>query len=252
MIKVSIIGSGNVATHFYNAFAESDTAKVIQVYARNDKNLTHFKDKTNTCNRLEDLEEVDVLIIAIKDDAVNGIIEKLKNRKEVIAHTSGSVPMSNLASKNGVFYPLQTFSKDTAVDFETIPLCLEASDKESYTVLEKLASAISDKVFPISSEQRKSLHLSAVFVCNFTNHLYQIGEELCKQNEVPFEILHALITETSRKATENSPKDVQTGPAIRNDEKTLASHLNQLTNEKYSEIYKLLTQSIQTTYGKKL
>ncbi|MDT0294980.1 Rossmann-like and DUF2520 domain-containing protein [Mesonia ostreae] len=252
MITVSILGSGNVATHLYRAFAESTEVQLVQIYGRNPTNLLAFKDKVSTCSRLEDLKKVDIFILAVKDDAVEEIIQKLKHRDAIIAHTSGSIPLSQSAKKNGVFYPLQTFSKDTPVDFKHIPLCLEASDKEIYTLLEKLALSISPKVFSISSEQRKSLHLSAVFVCNFVNHLYHIGESLCEKNEVPFEILHALILETARKASLHSPKAVQTGPAVRNDQKSIATHLERLTDEKYKEIYTLLTQSIQATYGTKL
>lgn len=252
MIKVSILGSGNVATHLYRAFAESSEVQLVQIYGRNPKNLIPFEKEVSTCTRLEDLKEADVFLLAVKDDAIEELIQELKPHNAIIAHTSGSIPLSQSAQKNGVFYPLQTFSKDTPVDFKSIPLCLEASDKEIYTLLEKLALSISPKVFSISSEQRKSLHLSAVFVCNFVNHLYHIGEDLCEKNEVPFEILHALITETARKASLHSPKAVQTGPALRNDQQTIATHLEQLNDEKYIEIYKLLTQSIQATYGTKL
>lgn len=252
MIKVSILGSGNVATHLYHAFAESNEVQLVEIYGRNPKNLIPFEKEVATCSRLEDLKEADVFLLAVKDDAIEELIKKLEHPDAIIAHTSGSIPLSQSAQKNGVFYPLQTFSKDTPVDFSSIPLCLEASDKKIYSLLEKLALSISPKVFSISSQQRKSLHLSAVFVCNFANHLYHIGEDLCAKNEVPFEILHALITETARKASLNSPKAVQTGPALRNDEQTIATHLELLTDEKYKEIYKLLTQSIQATYGTKL
>ena len=151
-----------------------------------------------------------------------------------------------------MFYPLQTFSKQTEVNFKEIPICIETSVAKDLPVLKQLAHSISEKVFEISSEQRKKLHLAAVFACNFSNYMYSIAEDLCNQNEVPFEVLSALIKETAQKATLNSPKSVQTGPAKRNDQATIKQHLAQLNNADYKEIYKLLTQSIIQQDGKKL
>ncbi|PZD79352.1 Rossmann-like and DUF2520 domain-containing protein [Mesonia sp. K7] len=251
MIKVSILGAGNVATHLFRAFTESPEIEVQQVYNHRRESLEQFTNAA-TITDLKDLKPADVILISLKDDLVSTYVEKLQDRNELILHTSGSVPLQKTAKNNGVFYPLQTFSKQEEVNFKEVPLCLEADSEKNYQLLEQLAKLVSDKIYPISSTQRKSLHLSAVFVCNFVNHLYQIGEDLCEQNQVPFEILHALMTETTKKATHNSPKRVQTGPAIRNDQKTISSHLAQLDDANFKEIYKLLTQSIQRTHGKKL
>ncbi len=171
----------------------------------------------------------------------------------MVVHTSGSAPLTILNDNNrkGVFYPLQSFSKDKAVDFKNIPICLESENGTDYRVLEAVAKAISDKVYAINSEQRRAIHVAAVFVNNFTNHLYSIGNEICTENQIPFDILKPLIEETVQKLQTLTPEEAQTGPAIRNDYNTIAAHEAFLTNENQLTIYKILTQSIQEN-GKKL
>ena len=162
-------------------------------------------------------------------------------------HTSGATSLDVLDAKNrkGVFYPLQTFSKNKEIDFSIVPLCLEAENTFDFRVLETVAKSISNAVFAINSDQRKALHVAAVFVNNFTNHLYHIGKEICGEHQVPFEILRPLIQETAEKINTLDPVDAQTGPAKRNDTNTIAAHLDYLTNENQKNIYKLITQSIQ-------
>lgn len=252
MIKLVILGAGNVATHLFNAFLESENVVVVQVYNRSLPALNPFTKKTQTTISMAELKEADVYLICAKDDAVESLAEQIPFKNKLIVHTSGSVPMLRVSNKNGVFYPLQTFSKQVPVDFSEIPICLEASDESSFKTLQNLAESISKKTYSISSEQRKTLHLAAVFVCNFTNYLYTIGEEICKENKVSFDILHALLQETARKASITSPKKIQTGPAVRNDQKTIEQHLVQLENPNFKEIYTLLTQSIQKQYGTEL
>ena len=130
-------------------------------------------------------------------------------------------------------------------------MCLETLVPEDYAILEKVATAISDNVHAINSHQRKALHVAAVFVNNFTNYLYQLGNEICIENHVPFDILKPLILETAEKLLTFSPKEAQTGPAKRNDVSTIEAHESFLSNENQSTIYKILTQSIQN-HGKKL
>ncbi len=244
MIKIVILGAGNVASHLFKAFQTAENVEVIQVYNRSKIALENFKSKTQTTTDLAELKNAEIYLVCVKDDAIEEMISKLSQKDGIVAHTSGSVPLSASAKINAVFYPLQTFSKQTEVNFKEIPLCLETSEEKDFDLLEKLAKSISDKVFAISSEQRKKLHLAAVFANNFSNHMFAIAEDLCKQNEVPFEVLSTLIKETAQKATRNSPKEVQTGPAKRNDQATIKQHLAQLNNADYKEIYKLLTQSI--------
>ena len=174
-----------------------------------------------------------------------------KNR--LVVHTSGSVSLDSLNTNNrkGVFYPLQTFTKNKEVDFKSIPICLESENATDYQLLDRVAKSISEKVFTINSEQRKALHVAAVFVNNFTNHLYQLGNEICEEHQVPFEILNALIQETAQKINTLAPENAQTGPAIRNDKLIIEAHQLFLSNSNQSNIYKILTQSIQD-HGKKL
>lgn len=254
MIKVVILGAGNVATQLFNAFFNSEKAMVVQVYNRSQPNLEFFKTKTSTTTSLHELSEADIYILALKDDAIIKIAPELKHLKGLVVHTSGSVGLNVLkdCERSGVFYPLQTFSKSKKVDFKEIPLCLETEKEADFLLLKKLGKSISDKVFAINSDQRKSLHVAAVFVCNFVNHLYALGEDICKQNNMQFEMLQPLIMETAGKVAKLNPKEAQTGPALRNDQSTIKTHLNSLQNENERQIYKLLTKSIQEFHGKKL
>jgi predicted short-subunit dehydrogenase-like oxidoreductase (DUF2520 family) len=183
----------------------------------------------------------------VTDNVISEVSSQLPFKNKLVVHTSGSSELSVLDAKNrkGVFYPLQTFSKDKEIDFTSIPLCLEAENEEDFKILENLAQLISENVFTISSEQRKSLHVAAVFVCNFVNHMYTIGNKICKENNVPFGVLQPLIIETAHKITSLKPEEAQTGPALRNDTKTINKHLEFLQDSNYQELYKLLTQSIQ-------
>jgi len=244
MIKVILLGSGNVATHLFQAFSKVDEIEVVQVFSR-----TISKDfpETLQTSDFSKIAEADVYIICVSDSAIFSVSSQLQFENRLVVHTSGSSDLNALDSKNnkGVFYPLQTFTKNKAVDFSEIPICLEAETISDYIVLEKVAKSISKKVYAISGEQRKALHVSAVFVCNFTNHLYQIGNEICLKNTIPFEILQPLIKETAEKIQSLSPSEAQTGPAVRNDQKTIEKHIDFLANENQKEIYKILTKSIQ-------
>jgi predicted short-subunit dehydrogenase-like oxidoreductase (DUF2520 family) len=154
-------------------------------------------------------------------------------------------------SNKGVFYLLQSFSKERKIDFSSVPICIEAETEKDLFLLETLAKSMSKNCYRIHSDQRKSLHVAAVFVNNFVNHLYHIGHEICEQNKVPFEILLPLILETANKITTLSPLEAQTGPAKRNDTKTIEKHIAML-NKNQQEIYTLVTKSIYNIYGKKL
>uniref|UniRef100_UPI003F6C24CC Rossmann-like and DUF2520 domain-containing protein n=1 Tax=Polaribacter sp. TaxID=1920175 RepID=UPI003F6C24CC len=194
--------------------------------------------------KLENVPQADVTIIAVSDDAIAEVSSKINN--DFVVHTSGACAVNALKNPNkkGVFYMLQTFSRDKKVDFTKIPFCLEAEDFKALEILKRLAKHLGNKIYIINSEQRKILHIAAVFVNNFTNHLYKIGNDICSDYHIPFEILYPLINETSEKIQKISPENAQTGPAIRNDEKTIKNHLN-LLDKKQQKIYKILTKSIQ-------
>ncbi|WP_306350926.1 Rossmann-like and DUF2520 domain-containing protein [Flavobacterium sp. '19STA2R22 D10 B1'] len=254
MIQVTIIGSGNVAQHLISAFSKSTVVEIAQVYSRHKTILHPVIPIDKIVNDFSLLRKVDLYIIAVTDDAIEQVAHQLPFENELIVHTSGSVAMEALGTKNriGVFYPLQTFTKDKAVNFKDIPMCLESGDEKDYPILEKIAQSISDHVFNINSEQRKAIHVAAVFVNNFVNNLYQIGNEICLENNVPFDILKPLITETASKIMTLDPVAAQTGPAKRNDQKTIDKHLDFLQNKLHKDLYKQLTQSIQQSNGKKL
>ncbi|HMI06821.1 MAG TPA: DUF2520 domain-containing protein [Flavobacterium sp.] len=253
MIKIVIIGSGNVARHLISAFSESAEAELVQVYSRSEESAAGIPKSIPVTHDLNNLAEADVYIIAVSDDAIAAVSKSLPFRNRLVLHTSGSVSIDALSSNNlnGVFYPLQTFSKNKAVDFRQIPICIESSSPEMYPLIEKLARSISDTVFKIDSQQRNALHVSAVFVNNFTNHLYKIGNDICIEHGIPFEILKPLISETAEKVMVLSPSEAQTGPAKRGDSNTIKKHLEFLSDENQRNIYTLLTQSIQN-HGEKL
>lgn len=254
MITVVLLGAGNVATHLFQAFYKAETVTVKQWYNRSLKTIEKHKNKVALTNNLEDLVEADIYILAVSDDAVAKLSRKLPFKNRLVVHTSGSVNLHDLDKKNkrGVFYPLQTFSKNAAVNFKEVPLCVEAlNNKEDLPTLKTLAKAIGSKPYKVNSDQRAALHLAAVFVNNFTNQIYRIAHEITESTGAEFEILKPLIKETGRKLDELSPYLAQTGPAKRNDEKTIKKHLKALTNKHHKDVYQLLTKSIQQTHGLK-
>ena len=248
MIKIALIGSGNVAQHLISAFSQSGQTEIVQVFSRS-------KFESNSIpviHNLDELAEADLYIMAVSDDAISEISSQLPFANRLVAHTSGSVSIDALDSKNrkAVFYPLQTFSKNKATDFKVIPICIETKHISDFDLLEKTAKSVSGKIFSISSEQRKSIHVAAVFVNNFVNHMYKIGSDICNEHQVPFEILQPLIRETAEKIMTLSPDDAQTGPAKRNDIRTINAQVEFLSDSNQKNIYKILTQSIQ--HGKNL
>lgn len=254
MINVVLLGTGNVATHLFRAFTATENIRVKQVYNHTETSLSFFSNKTAVTTSLDQLAEADVYLIALKDDVIAKTAQQLCDRKGIVAHTSGgsSIDILESCQRKGVFYPLQTFSKHKTLDYSQIPFCIEAGTREDLEVLRKLAGKISGKTYEIDSQQRKKLHLAAVFVCNFVNHLYAVGENICKESDMPFEILQPLIKETADKITDDSPAAVQTGPAIRNDRSTITAHLELLQDSENKKIYQLLTKAIQSFHGKKL
>lgn len=248
MVKVTLIGSGNVAQHLITAFQKADGIELAGAFSRDKDNLSHLLPEHQIVSDLTKLPEADLYIIAVTDGAIAGVSYDLPFSGKLVAHTSGSIPVTALDAKNrrAVFYPLQTFSKNKPVDFKTIPICLESEHPEDFELLHQVAAAISERTFAIDSKQRRAIHVSAVFVNNFVNHLYQIGNDICDEHQVPFEILKPLIQETAAKVMVLSPSEAQTGPAKRKDAHTIAAHLELLKDDNQKNIYQLLTQSIQS------
>ena len=201
MITVVILGAGNVGTHLCKAIHASEGIKLVQWYNRSKINSINHMTAVEQCNNLSKLATADVYIMAVSDNHVESLSNQLPFENRLVVHTSGSVPMRHLNKKNrrGVFYPLQTFSKSAELDFKNVPICIETTIKKDRSFLTSLAKAIGSPSYKINSEQRQTLHLSAVFVNNFTNQLYRIAHELVDKQGLDFEILNPLILETAKK-----------------------------------------------------
>lgn len=246
MIKISVIGFGNVGQHLASAFEENENTELVQVFSRSGK-IGDVTFSHKIVDDLNDLKPADVYVISVSDKSVAEVSQKLPFSGRLVVHTAGSMGMDVLDAKNrkGVFYPLQTFSKSKSIDFSLVPLCLETENESDLELLEKIAKSISKSVYRIDSTQRKALHVSAVFVSNFVNHMYAIGNDICEEHQIPFEILQPLILETANKILALPPRQAQTGPAIRHDQNTIDSHLTLLSDANQKNIYQLLTHSIQ-------
>jgi len=254
MIKVVIIGAGHVATHLCHAFLNTKDVQLVQGYNRSATGL-YTKLNIPFTTQLEALVEANCYIMAVHDDAIAPLSARLPFHNRLVVHTSGSAPLHQLSDqqKRGVFYPLQSFSKEGTIAFNTIPVCLEVEHQENLELLQQLASSLTQKQYLISSSQRNALHVAAVFANNFSNHMYAEAKKICDANHIPFELLYPLILETANKLKIMDPRAAQTGPAIRNDQNTIARHLDTLTTRDQKILYKTLTTVIQQHhYGKKL
>jgi predicted short-subunit dehydrogenase-like oxidoreductase (DUF2520 family) len=249
-MRITIIGSGNIATHLAAEFKNAGHV-IVQVYSRSMQNaaLLAYHVKAEAIDSLNDINtDTDIFVIAVKDDAIGIIAEQLAPYQKLMVHTSGATDLYTLLAFSddvGVFYPLQTFSKVKEVDFLKVPLCIEGADEKTAKLLTQLAQTISNNVYEIDSVKRKTLHLAAVFACNFPNYLYAVAQQLLMQQNMDFDMLRPLILETAQKVQTLMPKQVQTGPAVRDDEKTMAFHLQLIKDQpELQEIYQLLSQGI--------
>ncbi|SFF38859.1 Rossmann-like and DUF2520 domain-containing protein [Thermoflexibacter ruber] len=257
MFRIAIIGAGNVAWHLASNL-EKEGHQITEVYSRN---LANAKALARTLWNAKPTNSLDfshsqasIFLVCVSDNALQEVIEQIALPEEVIiAHTSGTHSLEILERANayiGVFYPLQTFTKDKEVNFKNVPICLEANEAEVLEVLIELAESISSQVYEISTPQRQVLHLSAVFACNFTNFLFTISKEILERNEMPFDLLQNLIQETVQKAFVLSPENAQTGPAKRGDTSIVEKHLTLLESYpvEWKVLYELFTQQIRAYY----
>jgi predicted short-subunit dehydrogenase-like oxidoreductase (DUF2520 family) len=223
-------------------------------YSRNLKDLAPYSDLVKITDQLDKLEFADVYILAVNDDSIHDLSTQLLFSNRLVCHTSGSKAKNelNLKNRSAVFYPLQTFSKESEIDFSKIPICLESSNLEDMITLKKISKSLGCTYYEIDSNQREKLHLAAVFVNNFTNHMYTIAKSITDKSKIDFNILKPLITETVNKINTLDPKEAQTGPAIRGDKKTIDKHLMDLENEKHRQLYKLITNLINDLDHEKL
>jgi len=250
--SVVFIGAGNLATNLAKALYYKGF-RIVQVYSRTEESartLAQAVEAAYTTDLSSVAADARLYIVPLKDAAFVQLLPEIVAGKEnaLWVHTAGSIPMDVWAGKvnrYGVFYPMQTFSKQREVNFQEVPFFVEAKRPEDVELLKAVAATLSEKVYEASSEQRKSLHLAAVFICNFTNHMYALAADLLEKYNLPFDVMLPLIDETARKVHELAPRDAQTGPAVRYDENVMNNHLAMLVDSPaLQEIYKLMSKSI--------
>lgn len=255
--KIAILGTGNVAWHLAPALEEAGHT-LTEVYGRDLEKAASITARLYTAEPKDDLDfsesEAEIFILAVNDQAISTLADEvILPEGSILVHTSGSVPLDVLgyssASYTGIFYPLQTFSKDRALDFVDVPFLLESDDQTTLQKLKKLAKSLSPQTYVVKSKDRKALHVAAVFASNFTNHMLRLSEEIMARQGLDYEMLKPLIIETISKSLEIGAKRAQTGPAIRSDFNTLDTHYQFLNyNEQVAEIYRLISQDIIDSY----
>lgn len=257
VMRISLIGSGRVATQLAQVLTQQH--HIVQIFSRQ---LVHAQQLAGPLcaepiHRYEQINpHVDLIIIAVSDTAIAEMIAKLHAfaPSVLIVHTSGSTPLERLTQQHdnaGVFYPLQTFSFERPVEWRTTPIFVEAQRPASLDILTQLANSLSNQVYQYSSEQRLSLHLAAVFACNFSNYCYDLAKQIVDPQQVDFSLLYPLIQETAQKAMLYDPHRVQTGPAVRGDQAVLELHrqlLIQAGRPELEQVYQLLSQGIFSSH----
>lgn len=251
MKNIVLIGSGNVATHLGLSLLHKGYI-IKQVWSNHRRNANILAKRLNSrfIDNLKDIKDADLYIVTVKDDALESVIEQLDVNN--IIHTSGGNGLDvfdNKCENYGVFYPLQTFNKDVNLDFSKTPLCIEANNKFFENKLIEIGSDLSNTVVRMDSEQRKKLHIAAVFACNFTNHMFTIADTMLERLDINFKILMPIIHQTVLKLEDSKPSKVQTGPAIRKDRKMIQNHISNLPDKETKEIYKLISESIMAGNG---
>ena len=246
MKNITLIGSGNVATHLGLALKENGF-NIKQVYSKVLKNAEKLSLilEAEAINKLEKLTDSDLTILSVSDNAIETILKNIKDRP--IVHTSGytGINIFNKKFNNcGVIYPLQTLNKEVSLEFSETPLCIEANNPIFEKKITKLAYSISKHIIALDSEKRKSIHIAAVFASNFTNHMLSIAYDLLKEKNIDFSILLPLVNQSIKKIKNNNPKDVQTGPAKRKDINIINHHMHDIKNTRIKKIYKTITDSI--------
>lgn len=249
--SATILGSGNVAFHLGKVLVQNGIG-VDAVYSPNKDHAAELAKEFNTRAFSDETNlplSSDLYIIAVKDTAIEEVSNRLPEVNGLVVHTSGNTSLEVLEKHNhsGVFYPLQTLSKQSEVNFTHVPILLEAKQQEDLEVLKQLARKIGAKSYEVDSEKRKVVHVAAVFANNFSNHLYGIAQQILTANNLSFDMLKPLILETANKVQSHNPHEVQTGPAVRNDIQTMEMHLKLIeAMPQYKEIYKILSRGIQS------
>lgn len=252
-MKISLLGSGRVSFHLAKALLAKGH-HITQVYARDFEKTQKFAEKiqAKACQSLQEFQASDLIILAVSDSAIAEIVMQVHEifPETLMVHTSGSTDIeviSHVHEKAGVFYPLQTFSLERDVDWSATPLFVEAITDVDQELLLDLANSLSNRVYQYTSKQRLTLHLAAVFACNFSNYCFDMAKQTVDAEQVDFSLLYPLMLETAKKATENDPKQMQTGPAVRGDQNILAMHdglLAQAERDDLKQVYQLLSDGI--------
>jgi predicted short-subunit dehydrogenase-like oxidoreductase (DUF2520 family) len=259
-MRISFIGAGRVVHHL--AHALSQYHQIVQIYNRSlefAQTLAAQVGATATVNISEIDPEIDLMVIAVSDQAIASVIADVHQQlpNVLIVHTSGSTDIEVLAkvhARAGVFYPLQTFSLDRDIIWAETPLFVEAKSENDLAILTQLAKQFSKRVYQYTSAQRLSLHLAAVFACNFSNYCYDMAKQVVDAQQVDFSLLYPLILETAHKAVQHDPKQMQTGPAMRGDQNILAMHqqmLQDANRDDLKNIYSLMSQQILQSHQQK-
>ncbi|MGB6084495.1 Rossmann-like and DUF2520 domain-containing protein [Moheibacter sp.] len=251
MRSVVIIGAGNVAFHLTRALIQN-TVNVRQIFNRTLFKAQELGEANNIkyTDKISELEKADLYIIAASDSAVEELSHYIPFDDTLVVHTSGSLSTSALKGdyRKGVFYPFQTFTKRKNLRYEEVPFFVEAENKDDEEALFKLADKISNEVHRVDSAKRLKVHLSGIWASNFVNHMYQIAQDICKEADLPFDVLRPLIEETALKVQDLEPFEAQTGPARRGDEIIINKHLEILEDSRLQQLYRLLSDSIVRTY----
>jgi hypothetical protein len=252
MMKVTLIGAGNLATQLGKSLKKAGVI-ISQVYSRTEDSARTLAELLEA-EWLTDIkalrDEADIYIFSVKDSVLCELISEVcKSRGDkLFLHTAGSMPMScfeGKALRYGVFYPMQTFSKTKDVDFERIPVFIEGNSIETVDVIRSLANKLTQRVIRLSSADRKYLHLAAVWACNFTNYCYTVASDILGEHGIPFDVMLPLINETTEKIQKISPKEAQTGPAVREDRNVMSKQLELMNGkEDLQELYKMLSKGI--------
>ncbi|MGK7397039.1 MAG: Rossmann-like and DUF2520 domain-containing protein [Candidatus Cyclobacteriaceae bacterium M3_2C_046] len=254
---ISFIGAGNLAWHLAPEL-ENRGHKILEVKSKSLSNAEKLVQRLYRAEAKKDYDfsqsQANIFIIAVRDDAIEEVISELiLPDQSMVIHTSGAQPLDKLkavaAPEQGVLYFLQTFTKDKRVFFDDIPVLYEGNNLKSNQILQQLASSLSKKVIQVNSDQRKAIHVSAVFACNLTNHLFYLAQNILKKEHLPYELLEPLIRETIDKSLSLGPAKAQTGPAVRGDLETMDRHMHYLEfNARYAEIYRTISQDILDHY----
>jgi len=252
--SIVILGAGNVAFHLTRALIQN-TCNVRQIFNRTLDRAKEIAEanRISYTDRISEIEKADLYIIACADSGIEEFSHYIPYDDVLVVHTSGSSPMSALKGdyRKGVLYPLQTFSKERTLRYDNIPFFIEAENSDDLKKINALASRISNEVHELDFTARMQVQMTGVWANNFVNHLYYIAGDICKKNNVPFDVLLPLIQETAKKVLEMDPKDAQTGPAKRGDQVIINRHLEVLKDDsRLLQIYQILTNSIERLYEK--